>query len=113
MTLPRPHLWLPTVLVGITLAAPAFAAITTQRVASGLMIKLICSPGASDAGTDSNGNYYKHCSMNVNNCIYWVRGGMEDWAYAASWDKERMRVSGGCNPTTSSYPASRTASAAR
>ena len=31
----------------------------------------------------------------MNSIVYPVHGGMEDWAYAASWDKA-LAVNGGC-----------------
>jgi len=34
----------------------------------------------------------------MNEIVYPVHGGMEDWAYAGSWDTERF-VPGGCNPS--------------
>lgn len=37
---------------------------------------------------------YKYGTMN--DLVYYVRGGMEDWAYAASWDPERVIT---CKPT--------------
>lgn len=40
-------------------------------------------------------NPYNYGTMN--DLVYYVRGGMEDWAYAASWDPERVIV---CKPTT-------------
>lgn len=33
----------------------------------------------------------------MNDLVYYVRGGMEDWAYAGSWDPDRVIV---CQPTT-------------
>lgn len=42
----------------------------------------------------------------MNDLVYYVRGGMEDWAYAGSWDPERV-IS--CQPTThGGYPAEKT-----
>ena len=42
----------------------------------------------------------------MNDVVYGVRGGMEDWAYASSWD---VPLVGYCEPTTyGGYPASRT-----
>jgi hypothetical protein len=47
---------------------------------------------------------YKHGPMN--DVVYPVRGGMEDWAYAASWDPERVIQ---CQPTTfGGYPKEKT-----
>jgi hypothetical protein len=40
----------------------------------------------------------KYPSAPMNEIVYPVHGGMEDWAYAGSWDLERA-VPGGCNPT--------------
>jgi hypothetical protein len=43
----------------------------------------------------------------LNDLVYAVHGGMEDWAYAASWDPGGSRP---CEPTTfGGYPADRTA----
>jgi hypothetical protein len=43
---------------------------------------------------------YKYGTMNDE--VYFVRGGMEDWAYAGSWDPERVIP---CEPTTfGGYP---------
>lgn len=51
-------------------------------------------------GTDS----YKSGTMNE--LVYAVRGGMEDWAYAGSWDTELMAP---CEPTNyGGYPKSKT-----
>ena len=42
----------------------------------------------------------------MNDLVYYVRGGMEDWAYAASWDPERVIE---CQPTQfNGYPAEKT-----
>eukprot|EP00977_Amphora_coffeiformis_P020019 scaffold7805_cov153-Amphora_coffeaeformis.AAC.3 len=42
----------------------------------------------------------------MNDLVYPVRGGMEDWAYAGSWDPDRVVQ---CKPTTyGGYPASQT-----
>lgn len=42
----------------------------------------------------------------MNDAVYPVRGGMEDWAYAASWDTKRVIQ---CEPDTyDSYPVSKT-----
>lgn len=47
---------------------------------------------------------YKHGSMNSE--VYAVRGGMEDWAYAGSWDPERVIP---CKPTSfGGYPEEKT-----
>jgi hypothetical protein len=47
---------------------------------------------------------YDHGSMN--DLVYAVRGGMEDWAYAGSWDTERVIQ---CQPTSfGGYPAEKT-----
>jgi len=41
-----------------------------------------------------------------NEVVYWIRGGMEDWAYAGSWDPDRVIQ---CNPQThGGYPAKKT-----
>ena len=43
---------------------------------------------------------------NMNDLVYPVRGGMEDWAYAGSWDTERMVQ---CDPGTfGGYPKEKT-----
>lgn len=43
---------------------------------------------------------------NMNDLVYPVRGGMEDWAYAASWDVDRVIQ---CEPKTfGGYPADKT-----
>ena len=43
---------------------------------------------------------------NMNDLVYPVRGGMEDWAYAGSWDTDRVIQ---CQPTTfGGYPAEKT-----
>lgn len=42
----------------------------------------------------------------MNDLVYYVRGGMEDWAYAASWDPERVIQ---CKPTQfNGYPMEKT-----
>jgi len=42
----------------------------------------------------------------MNDLVYYVRGGMEDWAYAASWDPERVIQ---CKPTQfNGYPVEKT-----
>jgi len=42
----------------------------------------------------------------MNDKVYYVRGGMEDWAFAGSWDPERVVQ---CAPTTyGGYPAEKT-----
>ncbi len=42
----------------------------------------------------------------MNDMVYYVRGGMEDWAFAGSWDPERVVQ---CAPTTyGGYPAEKT-----
>mmetsp|Transcript_17744 Transcript_17744/g.43779 ORF Transcript_17744/g.43779 Transcript_17744/m.43779 type:complete len:627 (+) Transcript_17744:105-1985(+) len=42
----------------------------------------------------------------MNDLVYFVEGGMEDWAYAGSWDKERVKP---CEPTTfGGYPLEKT-----
>lgn len=42
----------------------------------------------------------------MNDKVYYVRGGMEDWAFAGSWDPERVVQ---CNPATfGGYPAEKT-----
>lgn len=42
----------------------------------------------------------------MNDKVYYVRGGMEDWAYAASWDTERVQP---CQPNTfGGYPGEKT-----
>lgn len=47
---------------------------------------------------------YRYGKMNI--WLYAVRGGMEDWAYAGSWDSRRMKV---CTPKTyGGYPKSKT-----
>ena len=35
---------------------------------------------------------YRHGALNDPKIIYPVGGGMEDWAYAASWSKSAVRV---------------------
>lgn len=43
---------------------------------------------------------------NMNDFVYPVRGGMEDWAYAGSWDTDRVQP---CEPTTfGGYPKEKT-----
>lgn len=50
---------------------------------------------------------HKYSSAPINDIVYPVNGGMEDWAYAASWD--RTSVGSGCQPRTlGGYPLSRT-----
>lgn len=47
---------------------------------------------------------YKYGTMNDE--VYYVRGGMEDWAYAGSWDTERVKP---CQPSTfGGYPVEKT-----
>ena len=46
-------------------------------------------------------------SSRMNSIVYPVHGGMEDWAYAASWDAA-LNVRGGCK--ADGYAPSRTAS---
>lgn len=47
---------------------------------------------------------YKYGTMN--DLVYYVRGGMEDWAYAGSWDPDRVIE---CQPTQyGGYPAEKT-----
>ncbi|KAL3782399.1 hypothetical protein HJC23_005447 [Cyclotella cryptica] len=42
----------------------------------------------------------------MNDKVYYVRGGMEDWAFAGSWDPERVVQ---CSPTTyGGYPSEKT-----
>ena len=42
----------------------------------------------------------------MNDLVYYVRGGMEDWAYAGSWDPARVTP---CQPTTyGGYPTEKT-----
>ena len=36
----------------------------------------------------------------LNNLVYPVGGGMEDWGYAASWDTHTLRGGDACNPHT-------------
>ena len=48
-------------------------------------------------GTFSTEKIYPYDSMN--DLVYPVNGGMEDWAYAGSWDTPLVPV-GGCTPTT-------------
>ena len=56
------------------------------------------------AGGFDNTPPYNHASMNDK--VYPVRGGMEDWAYAGSWDHDRVVQ---CNPGTyGGYPIERT-----
>ena len=56
------------------------------------------------AGSWPGGKPYAYGSMN--DLVYYIRGGMEDWAYAGSWDKERVRS---CEPTTfNGYPVEKT-----
>ena len=60
--------------------------------------------GLSDfAGKFREGHYYPH--NRLNDIVYPVRGGMEDWAYAGSWAKNARP----CTPNTfGGYPASKT-----
>lgn len=58
---------------------------------------------AAAAGTYAGGHYPVD---RMNKVVYAVHGGMEDWAYASSWDTGAVK---GCNPTTyGGYPADRT-----
>ena len=60
------------------------------------------------AGTgqrNNRGRRYPHQPMSAG--VYPVHGGMEDWAYAASWDAPRLS---GCTPSThGGYRPERTA----
>lgn len=60
--------------------------------------------GLSDfAGKFREGKYYPH--NRLNDIVYPVRGGMEDWAYAASWAKNTRP----CTPNTfGGYPREKT-----
>ncbi|KAL3937771.1 MAG: hypothetical protein SGBAC_007186 [Bacillariaceae sp.] len=55
-------------------------------------------------GTWNGGRPYQYGTMN--DMVYYVRGGMEDWAYAGSWDSNRVPP---CQPNTyNGYPLSKT-----
>jgi hypothetical protein len=61
----------------------------------------IASAYSRFGGGWENSHPYDYGTMN--DLVYYVRGGMEDWAYAASWDPERVIE---CKPTTyGGYPA--------
>lgn len=61
-------------------------------------------------GAFSDQQYYPHGPMN--DIVYGVKGGMEDWGYAASWENQVSPANppiGICEPTTyGGYPASKT-----
>jgi len=64
----------------------------------------IASAYSRYGGGWSASNPYDYGTMNDK--VYYVRGGMEDWAYAGSWDPKRVVQ---CNPTTfGGYPAEKT-----
>lgn len=66
--------------------------------------RILSESMAEYAGELSPGKLYKYGDMN--SIIYGVRGGMEDWAYASSWNKEYTVK---CKPTTyDGYPQSKT-----
>ena len=51
----------------------------------------------------ASGDYYPSGNVGpMNSAVYPVTGGMEDWAYAASWDKTGYVHA--CSPSTESYP---------
>lgn len=55
-------------------------------------------------GTWDGTRPYEYGTMN--DMVYYVRGGMEDWAYAGSWDTDRVLA---CQPTTyGGYPSDKT-----
>jgi len=61
----------------------------------------------SSYGGKVNGNRYPHGAMN--DILYPVRGGMEDWAYASSWPTESKHDSSPCLGHGTAYPEERTA----
>lgn len=64
----------------------------------------IASAYSRYGGGWSKSKPYQYGTMN--DMVYYVRGGMEDWAYAASWDSERVVQ---CQPKTfGGYPAEKT-----
>jgi hypothetical protein len=66
--------------------------------------KQVASAYSRYGGGWSRSHPYNHGTMNEK--VYYVRGGMEDWAYAASWDPERVIQ---CQPKQfGGYPAEKT-----
>ena len=66
--------------------------------------KQVASAYSKFGGGWSNSKPYNYGNMNDE--VYYVRGGMEDWAYAASWDPDRVIQ---CQPETfGGYPAEKT-----
>lgn len=66
--------------------------------------EVVASAYSRYGGGWSKSKPYQYGTMN--DLVYYVRGGMEDWGYAGSWDPERV-VS--CQPTThGGYPAEKT-----
>jgi len=63
--------------------------LSPDHIAQDLLAKAFVSYGSSWPGHAN----YKNGAMN--DIIYFVRGGMEDWAYAGSWDTPYMNK---CNP---------------
>ncbi|KAH8078118.1 hypothetical protein JL720_9793 [Aureococcus anophagefferens] len=67
--------------------------------------RAVAAAMAAVGGAFDGGKPYRHSRMN--SIVYPVHGGMEDWAYAASWDKP-LAVPGGC--AAPGYDRARTAS---
>ena len=67
--------------------------------------RAVAAAMAAVGGAFDGGKPYRHSRMN--SIVYPVHGGMEDWAYAASWDAP-LAVPGGC--AAPGYDRSRTAS---
>lgn len=74
---------------------------TSQKSISSTYSRL--SGVSGDAGEGEKGLYPVGA---MNDLVYPVRGGMEDWAYAGSWDTKKVMP---CEPDThGGYPASKT-----
>ncbi len=66
--------------------------------------EVIASAYSRYGGGWSKSKPYQYGTMN--DLVYYVRGGMEDWAYAGSWDSERVVQ---CKPNSfGGYPAEKT-----
>ena len=96
---------------GLLLSAMrAAAALEDWGAVARLYAELCDGPEAATlfAGTgqrENRGRRYPHQPMSAG--VYPVHGGMEDWAYAASWDAARLT---GCTPSThGGYRPERTA----
>jgi len=87
-------------------AYPYYYSGSAHRSPDDNMMRQISSVLSSFAGSGNVPGNRPYPNAPMNDLVYPVHGGMEDWGYAASWDRGKVRT---CNPRTyGGYPQAKT-----